>query len=99
MRVVLILVATLVSGPILAIAGAPVPHDTTEPVLVILPPWHSAQALVETAHGRIIGLTRAPFGVLAVGDRPDFISQLIDGGAWTVRDGRALAELCGRKDA
>ena len=99
MRAVLMFAACLASGPLLAIAGAPPPVMPEKPVLVILPPWRSAEPLVQAAHGRIIGLARAPFGVLAVGEGADFAKQLIAGGAWAVRDGRALAQLCAGTDA
>ncbi|SES29586.1 hypothetical protein SAMN04490244_109142 [Tranquillimonas rosea] len=62
------------------------------PVIVVGP---DAVRAIHVAQGRRIGPRRAPLGVLAVSDRPDFANRLRQSGAWAVLDGRAAAWICG----
>jgi hypothetical protein len=64
------------------------------PVLVLLPPWTDADAIVTSAGGRLIGPVRAPFAVLAEGGA-SFPEQVRQGGAWAVADGAVVARICG----
>ena len=64
------------------------------PVLVLVPPWTDADALVAAAGGRVIGPARAPFAVLADGGA-GFAERLRLNGAWAVADGAGIARLCG----
>lgn len=79
---------------VLAAPFAALPAAGRGPVLVILPPWQDAEALVAAAGGRLIGPLRAPFAVLADG-ADGFAERLRQGGAWAVTDGAGVARICG----
>jgi len=93
MRSVLSIGAMCLLLPFMAI-GQPVSDAVEGPVLVIVPPWGDAHQIVTDAGGQIIGFDRALFGVLAAATHPDFNQSLLDAGAWAVRDGAILANLC-----
>lgn len=80
---------------VLAAPLAALPVAGRGPVLVLLPPWTDAGAVVGSAGGRLIGPERAAFAVLAQGERADFAERLRAGGAWAVADGTGLARICG----
>lgn len=82
-----------VCGPAAALVAAP--PRPGEPVLVILPPGVSADAVLAAAAARPIGPVEAPMAVLATGDGADLAKRLVAAGAWAVRDGAVLARLCG----
>ncbi|MCU0901428.1 MAG: hypothetical protein MUC82_13170 [Cypionkella sp.] len=65
------------------------------PVLVVLPPWADAGAIITQAGGRVIGPEIAPFAALASSDDAQFVPRLNNLGAWAVRDGRTVSQLCG----
>ena len=68
---------------------------TGTPMLVVIPPWRDAGAIVQAAGGWIIAPRAAPFAVLAAADGTDFPDSLRAGGAWWVMSGDALASICG----
>jgi hypothetical protein len=74
--------------------GRPASDAVDGPVLVIVPPWGDARQIVADAGGQIIGFDHALFGVLAAAPHPNFNQFLLDAGAWAVRDGAILANLC-----
>ncbi|KIC51876.1 hypothetical protein RA29_00820 [Tateyamaria sp. ANG-S1] len=64
--------------------------------LVILAPWHDAEALAQSAGGTLVGPQRAPFAALVQTDNPARFDDLArDFGSFGVRDGAAIAALCG----
>lgn len=83
---------------VLAAPLAALPPAGRGPVLVLLPPWADAVALVGAAGGRLVGPERAAFAVLAQGEAADFPERLRAGGAWAVADGTGLARMCGAQD-
>lgn len=85
--------------PVLCLAAAPVavlfaPPGAEGPFLVVVPPWLGAAAVVQAAGGSVVGPTGAPLAVLAMAEAPDFHARASRAGA-VVRDGRALAAICG----
>ena len=83
-------------GSSLVAALGPEVRTPGVPVLVVAPPWgQAAAALVLAAGGQPVGPPAAPFGTLAVFDQPVPLERLAALGAWTVRDARTLASLCG----
>ncbi|MBN8189243.1 hypothetical protein JF540_21380 [Salipiger thiooxidans] len=93
----LLALALLVGGGMaLASALGPAPGAAGGPVLVIAPPWAGTAAdLVRRAGGAPVGPVTAPFGALAVFDSAAPVDRLLALGAWTVRDARGIASLCG----
>ncbi len=82
-------------GVTLASALGPAPREGA-PVLVIAPPWSDgAGSMIAKAGGRAIGPGAASFGALAVFDGAAPVTQRRALGAWSVRDARAMASLCG----
>ncbi|MBR9840786.1 MAG: hypothetical protein GYB50_23265 [Rhodobacteraceae bacterium] len=76
--------------------GPAAPGAASGPVLVIAPPWAGTAAeLVRRAGGAPVGPVTAPFGALAVFDSAAPVDRLLALGAWTVRDARSIASLCG----
>ena len=73
------------------------PPQPGAPVLVVLPPWVDAPVSVSRAGGQIIGPEIAPFATLAISDNPAFATLLHQQGAWAVRDGSRLDQLCGAR--
>ena len=95
MNVFLILSAmtvTLLAPIFIALAFPP---QAGLPMLVVMPPWADAPLSVTRAGGQIIGPAIAPFAALAVSDNPSFAALLHQQGAWAVRDGTRLEQLCG----
>lgn len=88
------LVVTIASLGVAALPGGqPV---AGAPVLVIAPPWGpGAAAIVAAAGGMPLGPVEAAFGTLAAFDGMVPIDEMRALGAWSVRDGAALALLCG----
>ena len=65
-------------------------------VLVVVPPWGAdAVRLVHDSGGHPVGPASAPFALLARFDQAPPRAALRARGAWAVRDGRALAAICG----
>ena len=81
------------SGPVGVVFGAA--PQTGTPMLVVIPPWRDAGAIVQAAGGWIIAPRAAPFAVLAAADGNDFPDSLRAGGAWWVMSGDAFASICG----
>lgn len=65
------------------------------PVLVIVAPWVDAPAVVRAAGGQLIGPASAPMAALAYSPDPAFAERLAQAGAFAVRDGQRLAQICG----
>ncbi|SDY26771.1 hypothetical protein [Citreimonas salinaria] len=66
------------------------------PVLVIAPPWGAgAAAIVAAAGGTALGPIEAPFATLARFEETVPVERMRALGAWSVRDGAALANICG----
>jgi hypothetical protein len=86
-------VAVILPG--LTILGTP--PRTGYPMLVVMPPWLDAPLSVTRAGGQIIGPEIAPFATLAISNDPSFASLLHQQGAWAVRDGSRLDQLCGAR--
>ncbi len=93
LRILFLIVATGLAGPVLALASAhPVGGDV---MLVVAAPWTDRDALILSAGGAPVGPRSAPLGSLAVSDDGDFAAALMARGAWMVLDGRLLASICG----
>ena len=90
---ILTLCLAALSGPAAALLAAP--PRAGQPVLVILPPHGDADRVLARAGARPIGPVTAPFAVLATGEGDDLADRLVRAGAWAVRDGAAIARLCG----
>lgn len=93
MRSILLVGVICISVPVMAL-GRAAPIASNDPLLVIVPPWLDAQAIVQDAGGDVIGLDHALFGVLAHGPDEGFAQAVLHAGAWAVRDGTLLAALC-----
>ncbi|MCR9149014.1 MAG: hypothetical protein NXH83_02480 [Rhodobacteraceae bacterium] len=90
---ILALCLAALAGPAAALLAAP--PRAGEPVLVILAPGADADSLLAAAGARPIGPLTAPMAVLATGEGADLATRLVAAGAWAVRDGAAMARLCG----
>ncbi len=88
---VLAIVASLGVAPAVVLTA---PAPATGPMLVILPPWRDAGAVLATAGARPLGPQNAPFAVIATGP-PGAAARLRESGAWAVTDASALAAICG----
>lgn len=87
------LLLAALAGPGAALLAAP--PRAGQPVLVILSPAADLDAVLARAGARPIGPLAAPFATLAAGEGTDLAARLIAAGAWAVRDGAAMARLCG----
>lgn len=77
-------------------ALGPAPGQAGTPVLIIAPPWgDGADTMALQAGGALVGPYQARFGALAIFDGMAPVQRLISLGAWSVRDGRVMASLCG----
>ncbi|MFN7222516.1 MAG: hypothetical protein ACK4MS_00690 [Paracoccaceae bacterium] len=86
-------IALTVLAPLgIAVGGAP---RVGMPVLVLLPPWADAEAIVGRAGGQSIGPVTAQFATLAYSEDPAFAAHLQNLGVWAVRDASPLSQLCG----
>ncbi|MFN3844455.1 MAG: hypothetical protein ACK4RZ_01370 [Paracoccaceae bacterium] len=83
---------TLLAPMGIAVGGAP---RAGMPVLVILPPWADAEAIVARAGGQNISPVAAPFATIASSEDPAFAARLQNLGVWAVRDASRLSQLCG----
>lgn len=86
---------TLLTGPVIVFASAPVPAAANGAVLVVSGWGARAESMVAAAGGQVYGPVRAPFGLLAFSDDPAFADRLRAAGAWAVLDGTRIANLCG----
>lgn len=85
-------------GPVaIALSGAGLERSvpTVSPLLVIVPPWRDAIAVLEAAGGWPIGPQTAPLATL--GTLPPSVPPglLYEAGAWAVLDGAIIAAMCG----
>ena len=85
----LLLMAAL-AGPVAALALAP-KATPGNPVLVIAA---DPAGVIAAAGGHAIGLSDAPFAILAQGG-PGFAEDVRRSGAWLATNGRWIALLCG----
>lgn len=90
---ILLPLVSLLAGPLIVVLSAP--SFATTPVLVIAPWGADTEAQIVAAGGAVVGPVRAPLGVLAASDDPDFASALRAAGAWAVIGGERIASLCG----
>lgn len=97
MNVFLTLSALTVALLAPALIALGLPPRAGFPVLVVMPPWADAPLSVSRAGGQIIGPAIAPFAALAISDNPSFATLLHQSGAWAVRDGTRLEQLCGAR--
>ncbi|MGY6411146.1 MAG: hypothetical protein ACXIUV_09005 [Alkalilacustris sp.] len=72
-------------------AAAPAPGGA---LAVVVPPWHSAEAVVTAAGGVLLPVPGAPLSVQAAGAGPDFADRLRAAGAWAVLPADATSFLC-----
>ncbi|QDC09013.1 hypothetical protein FHY55_07035 [Oceanicola sp. D3] len=96
LAIVLTFIGTIAITPVAAILAAPVADG---PVLIVLPPWADAEAVLAASGGRLIGPTRAPFAMLAAYPSPTAARSAPGHGAWAVFNGGAIALLCGASNA
>lgn len=87
--------AMLVSGPVLALTGAP-PRPGA-PVLVVAPPWAGLDTMIREAGGWPVAPLSPPLARLAQFPEADFAPALRAAGAWAVTDAGRLAAICGGK--
>ena len=85
--------ATLLAGPVLALAGAP-PRPGA-PVLVVAPPWAGLDAMIRDAGGRPLGPVAPSLARLAQFPDTGFAPALRAAGAWAVADAGRLSDICG----
>ncbi len=85
--------AMLVSGPVLALTGAP-PRPGA-PVLVVAPPWAGIDTMIREAGGWPVAPVSPPFARLAQFPGPGFAPALRAQGAWAVADAGLFAAICG----
>ncbi len=78
------------AGPVAALALAP-KAPPGSPVLVIAA---DPAGVIAAAGGHPVGLSDAPFAILAQGG-PGFADDARRNGAWLATDGRWIASLCG----
>lgn len=71
---------------------AALPPPAGDILLVVVPPWRDAVAVVTAAGGQIATVERAPLSVLATGTSAE---RLRSAGAMWVADGKWVASLCG----
>ena len=84
-----LLLRAALAGPVGALALAPnAPPDS--PVLVIAA---DPAGVIAAAGGHAVGLSNAPFAILAQGG-PGFVDEARRNGAWITTDGRWIASLC-----
>lgn len=89
----LVLTAAFCSGPVIALTSAkPTPAEI---MLVVAAPGTNTAALIEYSGGRAIGPDASVLGALAIADSEAFVERLKANGAWLVRDGTLIAQLCG----
>ncbi len=95
LAVAILFLATLLSGPLLAMAMA---QDASDPVLlVIAPPWADSSAIVAQAGAQPVSPFPAPMAELVrvEGDRDGVIARLRSSGAWAIISGTKIASICG----
>ena len=68
------------------------PEPEGDLLLVIVPPWRAAEAIVQAGDGQIVGPIRAPLSVLVSGGDA---ARMEAAGALWVADGQLAARLCG----
>ncbi|MEL6678206.1 MAG: hypothetical protein AAFQ51_05825 [Pseudomonadota bacterium] len=78
--------AMILCAPLVLLSLAPVEG----PVLVIVPPWADASALVTSAGGQPVGAPFVTFATLATGD----VGAIRAGGGWILTGG-LISFLCG----
>lgn len=93
MRVWILMLALIATGPVLALSGASQQSDDL--YLVVLPPWADRAVLVRRLDGQWVGPASAPFGALLQTDLPDVAGVARSAGAWWVTSGAAMAAICG----
>lgn len=96
----MVAVSIVAVGGTLATLIAAMPPQEGAPLVVITPPWKSAEALVALHDGHaILPWQAAGMAVLASFDSDlpldARVSDLREGGAWAVIDGQRIAEICG----
>lgn len=83
----------VLSGPMIVVASATPSQDD---IRLVVSGWgRAASDRVETAGGHVIGPVRAPFGILAQSNDPEFSNRLHALGAWAVIEGGRIASICG----
>jgi hypothetical protein len=82
-------------GPAAVALSGPRDPAAAAPLLVIVPPWRDAGAVLTAVGGWAVGLEDAPLATL--GTLPPGVPHdlLYRAGAWAVLDGAAVAALCG----
>lgn len=74
---------------------APAPGDEGQVLLVLVPPWRAADAVIAAAGGVLLPQPPAPLAVLAAGPGPDFAGRLRAAGALFVLAAQAGDGPCG----
>ena len=94
MRVFVMMVMLGLAAPLTALTVQPAQQSDVR--LVFLAPWQDAETLVQSAGGTLVGPQRAPFAALVQTDDVARFDDLVrELGAFGVRDGTAIAALCG----
>ncbi|WP_339108886.1 hypothetical protein [Thioclava sp. GXIMD4216] len=89
----LILFFSLLVAPIAHLTGARPDHAGL--TLMVVPPWEDAVQVADVAQARLIGPTRAPFGLLIEIDDLAQLDRLERAGAWFLLDARKVEWICG----
>lgn len=93
MRIVFLVLALALSGPVAALSVQP--SERSDLVLILVAPWQDSGPILEAVDGREIGPRRAPFGILAQSTDPAVSRIAYEAGALWVTDGTVLAAICG----
>ncbi|MBY5934650.1 hypothetical protein KUV51_16705 [Tateyamaria omphalii] len=94
MRVFVMMAMLGLAAPLVGLTFQPAQQSDLR--LVFLAPWQDAEALAQSAGGTLVGPQRATFAALVQTDDPARFDDLaMDFGAFGVRDGAAIAALCG----
>lgn len=86
---------TLVLAPLPLLTALASPSQSEGPLLILSAPWADTEHHIAAAGGRVIGPERAPFGVFAASDDPNFAEILKARGLWSVQSSTLSRIFCG----
>ncbi|WP_299147052.1 hypothetical protein [uncultured Tateyamaria sp.] len=93
MRIWIMVIALVLSGPVAALAVAPKPKDGL--FLIIVAPWQDPKPILAAMDGREIGPARAPLAFLVQSFEPEAYAKAYASGAIWVTNSALLAAICG----
>ncbi|WP_299286350.1 hypothetical protein [uncultured Tateyamaria sp.] len=93
MRIWIMMMALVLSGPVAALAVAPEPEEGL--ALVIVAPWQDPAPILAAMEGHEIGPVRAPMAFLVQSSDPEGHAKAYAAGAIWVTNSAVLATICG----